>query len=102
MRLGVLKSVNGLPVILGLECGAVPFQGKLLSGEPSWLNQQARAGRLDLTAVSAAEVAAAPGAYRILPGFCVASRGPVQSVRLFSRLPVEDLPGRAVAITSAV
>jgi len=101
MRLGVLKSVNGLPVTLGLECGAVPFQGKLLSGEPSWLNKQARAGRLDLTAVSAAEVAAAPGAYRILPGFCVASRGPVQSVRLFSRLPVEDLPGRAVAITSA-
>ncbi len=100
MRLGVLKSVNGLPVTLGLECRAIPFSGEILPGEPSWLNHQARQGLLDLTPVSAAEVAAAPGAYHIVPGFCVASRGVVQSVRLFSRVPPEELRGRPVAITS--
>ncbi len=101
MRVGVLKSVNGLPVTCGLEVGAVPLAGSLLHGEPSWLNGEARAGRLDVTAVSAAEVAAAPGSYQVIPGFCVASRGAVQSVRLFSRLPLQDLPGRSVAITTA-
>jgi chorismate dehydratase len=101
MRVGLLKSVNALPVTLGLECGAVPFPGELLRGEPSWLNQQARAGQLDLTVVSAAEVAAAPGAYRVIPGFCVGAREAVQSVRLFSRIPLEELPGQPVAITSA-
>lgn len=101
MRVGLLKSVNALPVTLGLECGAVPFPGELLRGEPSWLNQQARAGQLDLTVVSAAEVAAAPGTYRVIPGFCVGAREAVQSVRLFSRIPLEELPGQPVAITSA-
>ena len=101
MRLGVLKSINAMPVTYGLECGAVPLAGQILRGEPSWLNREARQGRLDVTAVSAAEVAAAPGHYRVLPGLCVAARGPVQSVRLFSRVPLAELPGRPVAITSA-
>jgi len=99
MRVGVLKSVNGLPVTCGLEVGAVPVDGPVLTGEPAWLNGQAREGHLDLTAVSAAEVAASPTSYQVVPGFCVAARGPVQSVRLFSRLPLRDLPGREVAIT---
>jgi chorismate dehydratase len=46
-------------------------------------------------------VAAAPGAYRVIPGFCVGAREAVQSVRLFSRIPLEELPGQPVAITSA-
>ncbi len=98
MRVGVLKSVNGLPVTCGLEVGAVPVDGRVLTGEPAWLNGQAREGQLDVTAVSAAEVACA-GSYQVIPGFCVAARGPVQSVRLFSKLPLHDLPGHDVAIT---
>ena len=101
MRLGVLSYINAMPVTYGLECRAVPMDGEVLRGEPSWLNQEARQGRLDVTAVSAAEVAMAPSSYRVLPGFSVSARGAVQSVRLFSRVPLEELGGRRVAVTPA-
>jgi len=101
MRVGVLRYINAMPLTYGMESGEVPFDGEAVRGEPSWLNREARQGRLDVTAVSAAEVAAAPGSYHVLPGFCLAARGAVQSVRLFSRLPLEELRGRKVAITSA-
>lgn len=101
MRLGILSYVNTLPVTWGLESGAVPFSGTLVRGEPSFLNRQARTGELEVAAVSSVEVAACPGRYRIVPGLCLASRGAVQSVRLFSRLPPEELSGRRVAVTSA-
>lgn len=101
MRLGVLSYINAMPLTYGLEGGQVPFAGTVVRGEPSWLNAEARAGRLDVTAVSSAEVAACPGNYHVLPGFCLAARGAVQSVRLFSRLPLGELAGRNVAVTSA-
>lgn len=101
MRLGILSYINSLPLTYGLELGEIPFAGQVVQGEPSLLNREARAGRLDVSAVSAAEVAASPGSYSVVPGVCLASRGPVQSVLLSSRIPLEELPGRQVAITRA-
>jgi chorismate dehydratase len=101
MRLGVLSYVNTLPVTLGLELGEVPHPFVLVRGEPTWLNREARLGRLEVTAVSSVEVAAHPELYRVLPGLGLCARGPVQSVRLFSRLPLDELPGHPVAVTRA-
>ncbi|MEW6277592.1 MAG: menaquinone biosynthesis protein [Candidatus Eremiobacterota bacterium] len=101
MRLGVLSYVNTLPLTYGLECGGVPFPGRVVRGEPSVLNDLAARGQLDVTAVSSVEVARRRPPFEVLPGVCLKATGPVQSVRLFSRVPLAELAGGRVAITSA-
>lgn len=100
MRLGLLSYINSLPLTYGLECGAIPVPGEVLTAEPSRLNSLALAGKLDVTAVSSVEQSRLP-AYDRLEPFCLKSLGPVQSVRVYSLLPFEELEGRRVGVTSA-
>ncbi len=99
MRLGLLSYINSLPVTFGLECGAVPFEGSLQIAEPFQLNQAFAKGELDLTAVSSVEYLL--HGWPKVPGLCLACDGPVMSVRLFSRVPREELQGQKVWLTEA-
>src|SRR5204863_1459740 len=49
------------------------------------------AGELDLSVISAVEFARNAGALRLLPGIGITSDGPVRSVVLFSKVPVDTL-----------
>jgi chorismate dehydratase len=65
---------------------------------PSQLLTTLLDGRLDAALVSTAGVLPYPE-LRILPGMCVASRGPVRSIQLYCRRPVEEV--RSVALDSS-
>jgi chorismate dehydratase len=58
------------------------------------------AGELDLGFVSCYEYCAHPEKYRILPDLSISANGPVGSVFLFSRVPVKELEGRKVLLSS--
>ena len=101
MKIGCLAYINSLPVTWGLESGAVTPGTEVISAEPSRLNQLTQEGALDVTPVSSIQWLHCHERYRALPGLALSSRGPVQSVKLFSRIPVAELAGKRVAITGA-
>ncbi|MFL5495573.1 MAG: menaquinone biosynthetic enzyme MqnA/MqnD family protein, partial [Gemmatimonadales bacterium] len=54
-----------------------------------------------VSAVSAVEYARNAAAYHLLPDLAITCDGPVHSVALFSRRPVEELDGRTVLLTAS-
>ncbi len=91
LRIGVISFVNTLPLIRGLERGSASEGGyELVYASPSALADRLRYGELDAALIPAVEYFRGVGA-GLVPGLCISSRGPVDSIRLLSRQPLEEL-----------
>src|SRR5690349_20443762 len=101
LTLGHIAYSNVYPIHGGLLAGAVPHPFRIVRGLPTDLNRRLRQGELDVCAASSISYAREPGAYVLLPDLAVASAGPVRSIVLLSRVPVEELAGRRIAVTTA-
>jgi chorismate dehydratase len=99
--LGHISYANCWPVHGPLLLGDVRFPGEIVQGDPGRLNRLLAAGRVQVAPCSSIEYARHAHRYRILPGLAIASRGPARSILLASRLPPEELDGRAVALPTA-
>lgn len=99
-RLGRIGYLNVLPIYHPLEAGWLKHGFTFTSGPPAELNRLIRAGGLDISSVSSVEYARHPERYLLLPDLAIASRGPVKSVLLLSRVPVETLGGKPLLVTS--
>lgn len=84
IRVGAVNYLNTKPLIYDLE--ALAPQAELLLDVPSRLADDLAAGRLDVALIPVIEYFRA-GSYSIVPDIAIASRGPVLSVTLFSRVP---------------
>ena len=101
MRLGRIGYINCFPVYGAIDRGVVRVPAGLVTGTPGELNDLLVAGELDLSVISAVEFARNAGALRLLPGIGITSDGPVRSVVLFSKVPVDTLDGRTVLLTAS-
>lgn len=101
IRLGQVDYINCLPVYHSLEEGPLPLDLELVRGTPSALNKLFFAGQLDCTPLSSIEYARNRDRCVIVPGLCIAAGGRVASILLFSRLPVTELEGKTVALTTS-
>ena len=72
-----------------------------IEGIPTELNRLLREGSIDVSPSSSIEYAMNPGRYRLLPGLSITSRKEVMSIILQSRVPIEGLDGKTVALTTA-
>jgi chorismate dehydratase len=99
MRVGRIPYINCFPVYKGIDSGVVALEGELVSGVPTELNRLMSAGALDVSVVSAIEYASQPERYFLLPDLAISCDGPVRSVLLLSRIPVEKLAGRTVIVS---
>jgi chorismate dehydratase len=99
LRVGRIPYVNCYPVYGGVDEGAVSLDAELVSGVPTALNTLMSDGRLDISVISAVEYARAAHRYLLLPDLAISCDGPVRSVVLFSRRPVEELRGRRVLVS---
>jgi chorismate dehydratase len=88
MRIGAVKYLNTKPLVYGLA-EAVP-QHELVFDLPSRLADQLAAGRLDVALIPSIEFFQHPH-YEIVSDACIACSGPVRSVKLFSRVPLEAI-----------
>jgi chorismate dehydratase len=90
IRVGAVSYLNARPLYYGL-CDQAP--GIELSLEvPSRLADLLAAGELDVALIPSVEyLRGASLGYEIVPGFAIAARGPVHSVKLFSRVPVSRI-----------
>src|ERR1051325_2002385 len=83
IRIGAVNYLNTKPLICDLEELAPGVE--LLLDVPSRLADQLRKGRLDVALIPVIEYFRGR-AYSIIPDISIASRGPVLSVTLFSRV----------------
>lgn len=100
MRLGSIEFINSLPVDLGLISGQIPWTGDIVSGAPTLLNQKILKNELDISPVSALWLAEHADDFLILPDLSISSESAVDSVLLFSKIPIQELRNRTILVTS--
>ncbi len=88
LRIGVISFVNTLPLTRGLEQGEGDYE--LVHASPAALADRLRYGELDAALIPAVEFFRGVGG-GVVPDLCIGSRGPVESIRLLSRDPLEEL-----------
>jgi chorismate dehydratase len=84
IRIGAVNYLNTKPLIYDLE--SLAPEARLILDVPSRLADLLAGGGLDVALIPVIEYFRA-GTYRVVPGISIASRGPVLSVTLFSRVP---------------
>lgn len=88
VRIGAVSYLNSKPLIEGLEEGA--HDAELVLDYPSRLADDLAGGRLDVALIPSFEYLRHPE-YQIVSDACVASHGPVLSVKLYSRVPMGEI-----------
>ena len=93
IRVGAVNYLNSKPLIEGLA--GFSDRIELSLDLPSRMADQLAAGELDVGLIPVIEFFRA-GSYSMIPNVAIASRGPVLSVTLFSKVPWEEI--RSVAL----
>jgi len=101
LRLGHIVYSNCFPIHAGILTGKVAFPFMIVEGIPTELNRYLVEGKIDVSPSSSIEYAMNAGRYRLLPGLSITSRNKVMSILLESKVPLEGLDGRTVALTTA-
>ena len=101
LKLGHIIYSNCFPVHAALLTGKIHCPFTIVEGIPTELNRALVEGRIDVSPSSSIEYAMYPAKYRILPGLSITSRNKVMSILLESRLPLDQLSNRPVALTTA-
>ena len=94
LRLGVVGYLNAAPAAWGLDADPAV---RVVREVPSRVADLLHAGEIDLGLVPSIEYAA--GDYAVVPGVAIASRGPVRSVNLYLRRPLDAV--RRVALDAS-
>ncbi|MER3416202.1 MAG: hypothetical protein C4297_08345 [Gemmataceae bacterium] len=93
MRVGAVEYLNTRPLIYELD--RILPDAEIILDVPSRLAQALAADQVDVAIIPAIEYFRV-GRYSIVPDIAIASRGPVLSVTLFSRVPWQEI--RRVAV----
>jgi chorismate dehydratase len=100
LSIGHIHYANCTPIFTALaahfDCSGYRF----VPGVPAQLNALLRSGGLDLSPSSSIEYAQAHQEYCLLPELSISAIGPVKSVLLFSRVPIEELDGATVGLSA--
>src|SRR5689334_2567653 len=88
IRVGAVSYLNTKPLIYGFERFAP--EAELVLDYPSRLADSLAAGTLDVALIPSIEFFQDP-TYTIVSDACIGCRGPVLSVKLFSRVPVDKI-----------
>lgn len=97
-KVGHIDFLNVLPLSYGYSTCAADLQ--IVRGVPTFLNNELKEGRIDLSNVSSIEYARQSGELLILPKLCVRADVDVTSIVLISRKPIEKIRDDKVILTS--
>lgn len=100
LRIGRIEYANCTPIFSSLHHFAQCNDYQFVGGVPAQLNVMLSAGLIDVCPSSSIEYALHPDQYLILPHLSISSVGAVGSVLLFSRIPLKDLNGRNILLSS--
>ncbi|MCE5271642.1 menaquinone biosynthesis protein [bacterium] len=99
LRVGEISYTNCFNIFHCLRRG-LPAPGvEFHAAAPAVLNHLLSHGGIDLSISSSVEYARHADDYFLLPRYCIGATGPIWSIRLFSRVPIDELDGREVVLT---
>jgi len=100
LKVGRIPYANLFPIFYYLEnkCDISDYQ--FIKGVPSRLNKMLREGDLDVSPSSSIEYLRNKDKYLVLPWFSISSSGPIKSILLFSKYPLDELGGKTIAVSS--
>lgn len=101
MKLGRIPWINCYPIYGAIDRGIRPIDAQMVTGTAAQLNDLLAAGALDVSVVSAVEYARHAAQYHLLPDLAISCDGPVHSVALFSKRPLDELDGATVLRTTS-
>jgi len=90
LKLGVGHFLNSRPLIYGFENGVADGKFELIFASPSECAKLLRDDKVDLALLPSIEYPF-NSRYRIIDKVAITSRGPVESVLLISKVPVEEI-----------
>lgn len=99
LRIGRIPYANLFPVFYYFDKYNRPDY-RFIKGVPSKLNLMLREGKLDISPSSSIEYLKNKDKYLILPCFSISSSGQIDSILLFSKIPLEELGGKTIAVSS--
>ncbi len=100
LRIGRFSYSNLFPLFFMLDSEADCSSYEFIEGVPSELNRKIRQGEIDVSPSSSIEYLRNQELYDLIPNHSISSRGPVGSIFLFSKRPIETLDGLTVLTTS--
>jgi len=98
LRIGQIDYANCVPIFSAFR-HEHEADYSFIKGVPAQLNHLLLTGGIDLCPCSSIEYARHPDDYLLLPDLSISSFGPVQSVMLFSRQPLEELDGAIIGLS---
>ncbi len=101
MRVGRIPWINCYPIYAAIDGGVVSMPADMVTGTAAELNDLLAAGELDVSVVSAVEYARSASRYHLLSDLAISCDGPVHSVALFAKRPVDELDGATVLRTAS-
>ncbi len=99
LKIGRIHYANLYPIFYNLQ-RADRSSYEFIEGVPSVLNRMLREGEIDISPSSSIEYLRYGERYAILEGHSISSAGPIGSILLFSRRPIETLDGLVVLTSS--
>lgn len=100
INIGHINYANCTPIFTALASRFDCTGYRFIDGVPARLNAMLRSGAIDLSPSSSIEYATAHEQYCLLPELSISAIGPVKSVFLFSRVPIEELDGCSIALSA--
>jgi chorismate dehydratase len=100
LTIGQIEYANCTPLFHVLREQFSCSEYTYISGVPAELNRKLLAGEVHVCPSSSIEYAYHPEQYRILPHLSISSEGSVASVLLFSPVPIEELDGWKILLSS--
>ena len=100
LRIGRIPYANLFPIFYYLDSKCDQTGYRFTKGVPSRLNKLLRDGKLDISPSSSIEYLRNRDRYLILPFFSISSSGPIDSILLFSKLPLNEMGGKTIALSS--
>jgi chorismate dehydratase len=100
VRIGHIQFLNCLPLYYGLVENRVLGDVELIKGTPTELNRLLIERKLDISPISSIAYAHHRQELLLMPNLSVSCDGAVKSIYLVSKVPIEELDGRTVALAS--
>ncbi|OAB44279.1 menaquinone biosynthesis protein [Paenibacillus glacialis] len=98
--IGKIKYTNAWPIFYYFDPDALCEPTEMITAVPSLLNKGMNDGSIDIGALSSFAYGLSSNKLLLLPNLSVSADGPVQSILLFSRQPIESLIRGTIAVTN--
>lgn len=100
IRIGEIEYANCTPIFTALKKNFDCSDYRFVREVPSALNSMLSRGDVDISPSSSIEYGKSFEKYCLMPQISISSVGPVKSVFLFSRIPIENLRKESIGLTT--